>query len=526
MKSISFVSNMVVEPVGKMLEGAYEIEYRDLDSIVSTLSGRVESDYLVILLESRFFYEFYPDEASLQRVEFLHELIEGFRERNEAKVILSNLFDSFAFIESGLSQENIRALTEINLSIEKIKTGVSDVEICDLYSLGLRFGFDRLYNQRNRFLFQAPFTRKGAAEVALEIERAIARISRKRKKVLLLDGDNTLWGGIVGEDGIYGVACDENYPGIAYKRFQLYLAALRRSGLVLALVSKNNEEDLIELFEKRDMPLSMSDFVSWRIDWRPKSLNISEIASELNLGIESFLFIDDNPFEIEEVKNALPEIDTLLFDKENPLAMIERLSAVEGVCAHMVTEEDRNKSEQYRSEKRRAEVFGKSADMESFIKSLGIEILWWENEHSQLARISQLLNKTNQFNLTTKRYTQAEVEKMMREHTVLSFRVKDRFGDMGIVGVMILKDCFIDTFLLSCRVLGRGIEERIMDVAIERCGTSLRALYIPSQKNSQVENLYERLGFELLSVGEDGSKEYRFVSKKANRDYMSLKEGE
>jgi hypothetical protein len=111
---------MVVEPVGKMLEGTYEIEYRDLDSIVSTLSGRVESDYLVILPESRFFYEFYPDEASLQRVEFLHELIEGFRERNEAKVILSNLFDSFAFIESGLSQENIRVLTEINLSIEKI----------------------------------------------------------------------------------------------------------------------------------------------------------------------------------------------------------------------------------------------------------------------------------------------------------------------------------------------------------------------------------------------------------------------
>ncbi len=291
------------------------------------------------------------------------------------------------------------------------------------------------------------------------------------------------------------------------------------------MVSKNNEADVRELFEKRLMPLTLDDFIVTKINWRTKSENIAEIAYELNLGIDSLLFVDDNPFEIEEVRNALPQVGTLLLDKENPLENITRLEAEPSIHAVAITEEDRHKSEQYLGEKRRGEVFKSVADPEAFIRSLGITITWWRNNRAQLPRITQLINKTNQFNLTTRRYTQAEVEKIMERDTIFSFKVEDKFGDMGIVGVVIVRGGVIDTFLLSCRVLGRGIEERIIDVVLDECGEKLEAEYLPSSKNAQVEDLYERLGFEV--IGREGNaKHYRFAWRAGSKPYIEIKRGE
>ena len=338
--------------------------------------------------------------------------------------------------------------------------------------------------------------------MANEIKRKIELFFTKRKKVLVLDADNTLWGGIVGEDGVEGIKCDENYPGILYKRFQEQLKEISDSGIVLTLVSKNNFDDVKEVFDKRKMPLKWEDFLIKKINWTPKSQNIKEIASEINVGLDSLLFIDDNPFEIEEVKESIG-VDGILLTQENILEILDdiRLKAI------TITKEDRAKLEQYKSEQKRAEVFSKVDSIDDFIASLNIQINYWINNKNQLKRITQLINKTNQFNLTTRRYTESEVEQMMQKDKVFSFQVEDKFGDMGIVSVVIVKDGEIDTFLMSCRVLGRKIEEQIMKIVLENSSLPLKARYIKSPKNAQVKELYERLGFRLLSQNES-EKEY------------------
>ena len=523
-KSVLFLSNMILQPIKRELPEYIKPIFADIDSFVQTLNSSIESDYIVIVFDTRFFYDLYIDEEAFKQIDFIKALLKQFRQNNSAKIIIGNLFDRFLPFYTTCQTSQYHKLLELNMQIEALKEEISDIEICNIFALGTQMGYDRLYNDKNRFLFQSPFTKEGIKALSKAISDTIQRFESKRKKVIVLDADNTLWGGIVGEDGVDGVAIDENYPGIAYKRFQLYLKSLKESGLVLAMVSKNNQNDVKELFEKRSMPLGMEDFVTTRINWLPKSQNIKDIADELNLGLESFLFVDDNPFEIEEVKNRLG-IDTLLFDKANPLSSIEELSRIQSIHAIIVTQEDKLKSQQYKSEKARSEVFKDSTDIEEFIKSLNIEIEYWINNTSQIARITQLVNKTNQFNLTTKRYSQAQIEKLMSSQKVFSFRVKDRFGDMGIVGVAIIIDNTIDTLLLSCRVLGRGIEDRIMDILIKESKGNLNSVYIPSAKNMQVENLYDRLGFELIDT-KDGIKYYKYKYKAKTKEYIKVTKGE
>ena len=524
MKKISFLSNMILQPIKREFK-EYECEFFDLDSIVQTLQSQIDSDYLAIILEPRFFYDTFIDEGAYKRVEFLKALLKEFRKKNSSKILLSNIDDRAIGLDSK-SIANFRSdLNNLNLELNSFKDEISDLEIVDIVSISDEFGRAEVYNQKNRYLFQSPFTKKGLYLLSQKIKEAINLFETKRKKVIVLDADNTLWGGIVGEDGIDGIACDENYPGIVYKQFQKILLKIKESGIVLAMVSKNNLEDIKEVFQKRNMPLSLDDFVSIRVNWQPKSQNIKSIANELNLGVDSFLFIDDNPFEIEEVKRAIPTISTMLFDKDEPLNSINELLSRADIKAITITDEDKKKTQQYKSEKKRAEIFKEVGDIEEFIKSLNIKIEYWINNKSQLARVTQLINKTNQFNLTTRRYTEAEVEKMMEEDKVFSFKVVDNFGDMGIVGVVIVKSGHIDTFLLSCRVLGRGIEDRIMDIVILNTPELKSAEYIKSKKNMQVENLYEKLGFEAVEQSED-KKLYKFIGKEPKREYIKIVKGD
>ena len=524
MKRVSFLSNMILQPIKRELK-EYECQFFDLDSIVPTLHSKVDSDYLVLLLEPRFFYDTFIDEEAFERINFLKALLKEFRKNNKAKILLSNIDDKPLGVDTTSIAKFRDDLNRLNVELESFKQVISDLEIVDIVSIAYEIGHKELYNEKNRYLFQSPFTKKGISALSKKIKEAINRFESKRKKVIVLDADNTLWGGILGEDGIDGIAIDENYPGIAYKRFQKILLKLKDSGLVLAMVSKNNFQDIKELFQKRKMPLSLDDFVSLRVNWLPKSQNIKDIADELNLGVDSFLFIDDNPFEIQEVKSAIPQISTLQADKDNPLNTIDELLNRADIQTIVITNEDRKKTQQYKSEKKRAEVFKEVSDIEEFIKSLNIKIEYWINNKKQLQRITQLINKTNQFNLTTRRYTEAEVEKMMEEDKVFSFKVTDNFGDMGIVGVVIVKNGHIDTFLLSCRVLGRGIEDRIMDIVIANTLELKSAEYIPSKKNMQVANLYEKLGFELEKESND-KKIYRFVGKEPKREYIEIIKGD
>ncbi len=475
---VGFVSNYITKPFDRYLD--YEIFHYDISQIETTLMQKADSDVLVIILNNDY-----------EELEILRNLIVNFRKNNKTKILISNFWDTFLDISYS---QNIEKFTELHKKNRYLQTflDISDVNIINIYKLVQIYGINFLFNEKNKYLFQAPWTKEGAKIIAKEIDEKIKLFYTKRKKVLVLDADNTLWGGIVGEDGIEGIKCDENYPGILYKKFQLQLKEFLKSGIILTMVSKNNFEDVKEVFEKKEIPLKWDDFLIKKINWFPKSDNIKQIAKEINVGLDSLLFIDDNPFEIEEVKRV--EVDAILVNEENILTILNdiRLKSI------TITKEDREKFNQYKSEQLRSEVFKEVSSIDEFIKSLSIQIDFSVNNKNYLKRVTQLINKTNQFNLTTKRYTESEVEKMMENDTVFSFSVKDKFGDMGIVSVVIVRDGEIDIFLMSCRVLGRKIEDRIMKIVLNNISLPLKAKYIATPKNAQVENFYDKYGFKLI----------------------------
>jgi len=514
MLRIGFLSNIITAPFSALNRYLAELGYRseikhyDIGQILQVLNDKVVDDYLVLILDNTFFFENFIDEEAFERVYFLENLLRNFRGNNQAKVILSNIFYAFTNFNSSLNIEQYSKLIRLNEEINRISRGISGISVLNIFNLGMVIGFENLVKLKNKFLFQTPFSKKAIDAICKEISKHVYSYEKGRKKVCVLDADNTLWGGIVGEDGVDNIQIDENYPGIVYKYFQLQLKALKNSGILLCLVSKNNFEDVEEVFKKRNMPLKFEDFVALRINWLPKSKNILDIAEELNLGIDSFVFIDDSKFELEEVKERLKEVECYHFDTRNIIDNLKLLEKIFGFHALKITREDMFKTQQYIAEKKRAEIREQFGTPESFIESLGIKIYYSVNDKSHISRISQLTNKTNQFNLTTKRYSETDIEKFMQNNLVFDFKVVDKFGDMGIVGVVIVKEDIIDTFLLSCRVLGRRIEEKIIKIVQDETGKEkLRGIYLKTHKNAQVRDLYDRLGFKLI-FSNDEKREY------------------
>ena len=350
--------------------------------------------------------------------------------------------------------------------------------------------------------------------------RQLRAINASRKKCLVLDCDNTLWGGIAGEDGLEGIGLGTTYPGSAYNDFQKGLREAAAHGVVLALCSKNNENDVWEIFEKHpDMALKKADIAAFRINWNDKAANIAALAEELNIGADSMVVIDDSPAERELIKKALPGTEVPDFP-DQPYKLMPFLKNV--YEAHFriyaLTEEDRGKTEHYRQNARRKSDSGKFATVSAYLQSLGMVLNIEPLSRFNLPRIAQLTQKTNQFNLTTRRYTEADISGFAAKgHLVACASVSDKFGDNGITAVgIITRDgharAAIDSYLLSCRVLGRGIEEAFLKTLLNhlrRDGIQeVTAEYLPTRKNMQTEMFYEKLGFT-AAAGENGAKKYR-----------------
>jgi len=514
MLRISFLSNIMTTPFTMLQQylGRYhfqfEINHYDIDQIPQVLNSEIPDDYLIMVLDNTFFFDNFINQKAFEKVRFLKNLLMGFRKRNSSKVILSNVYYAFSDFNSSLNLAQYSKLIELNREIDNISQNIGGVSILNLFNLGARIGFENLVKMKNKFLFQAPFSKYAIGHVCKEISKHIYLYEKHRKKVCILDADNTLWGGIVGEDGVDNIQIDENYPGIVYKYFQHQLKILKETGILLCLVSKNNVVDLEDAFLTKNMPLKLEDFLVRKINWSPKSENVAEIAKELNLGLESFVFIDDSDFELTEVRENLKVVECYKFDTQNLVSNLHLLENIFGLNALKITKEDTAKTQQYIAEKKRTEVRDRFASLEDFIKTLNIKIYYSINNNSHIARISQLTNKTNQFNLTTRRYSETDIENLMNEHLVFDFKVVDKFGDMGIVGVVIVKENVIDTFLLSCRVLGRKIEEKIIQIVQDEVGKrTLRGIYLKTAKNGQVEDLYDRLGFQIV-YSDEKRKEY------------------
>lgn len=333
--------------------------------------------------------------------------------------------------------------------------------------------------------------------------------SRTPKKVLLLDLDNTLWGGLAGETEHTPVALSEEHSGLAYKNLQRVILQMQRQGVLLAIVSKNNEEDAMAILEGHPHMLLRSEhFAARRINWKPKHENILEIAGELNLGTDSFVFWDDNPGERSLIQEMLPEVVVPDFpEKPEDLAPAMAKIYRNYFEKPVLTKEDLEKTAQYTANAKRSGMQKAAASFDDYLKQLAIVVKRVKpGEHVE--RMTQLVNKTNQFNLTTRRMEQSEVQALLenKQKYVYLYQVSDCFGDNGVVAVVIVDVSdvpVIEEFVMSCRVMGRNIEYAIItDVEkdLQAKGFScLRGVYVPTAKNKPVEKLYEQLGYQKLN---------------------------
>jgi FkbH-like protein len=346
-------------------------------------------------------------------------------------------------------------------------------------------------------------------------------------KCLVLDLDNTLWGGIIGEDGLAGIKLGGDAEGEAFTAFQKYVKALRTRGIALAVCSKNNEEDARSVF--RDHPESVlreADFAGFFANWDPKPDNLRRIAASLNIGLDSLVFVDDNPVERNLVRQELPEVEVPEIG-EDPALFAEELHRSGLFEAFVLTDDDRKRADAYRSNADRSAVASIGTDIEAYLASLSMKVALRGFDSANLPRIVQLINKTNQFNLTTRRVTVAEVTAWMEDANCYTqtMRLEDRFGDSGLTGVLIAfheSDTLrIDNWLMSCRVLGRRIENvmiaSLFDYARNSGVRTIAGEYIPTAKNGQVCDLYDRLGFTRVESRADGRAIYRLAVANAGR---------
>jgi FkbH-like protein len=326
------------------------------------------------------------------------------------------------------------------------------------------------------------------------------------RKLLAVDLDNTLWGGIIGEDGIAGIRLGPpSAEGERYQDFQRYLKGMKDRGVLLAVVSKNNRQDAEEVFQKHECSvLHLDDFVAFRTGWGEKAASIQQLGEDLRLGLDSFVFLDDNPAERKAVRDALPEVLVPEISGE-PTESIEVLNRGLSFQALRLTAEDQTRSESYLATTKHETLRQSCSNMEQYLAELRMEIACGSVDSQTAVRVAQLINKTNQFNLTTRRYSLEEVERRMRSRDCRFwwFRLRDRFADHGLIAVLLVDvrgdEWLVDLWLMSCRVIGRGVEEymfnRLVEAALREGGRTARAQYIPTTKNGLVKDLLPRLGF-------------------------------
>ena len=399
---------------------------------------------------------------------------------------------------------------------------------CNVYVLPVKdavteLGRKNFYSSKMWYVGSMPYSMKGLTAIAGLIARYTSVIKGAKKKCVAVDLDNTLWGGVIGEDGVGGIQLSNNKEGARFKDTQRVLKKMKEQGVMLAILSKNNPEDVEPVFSHPDMVLQHEDFVAEVINWEPKTVNIRQLAADLNIGLDSFVFLDDNPVEREQMKAECPEVAVIDFPKDtSQLPGVVAKAYEEYFLTLEVTSEDTNKTAMYRSETKRKAEMHNAVSMEDFLKKLEMTMAIHFMIPEEEKRAVQLINKTNQFNVTTKRYSQEEVHAlaMGKDSDILTVHMADKYGDQGLVAVLIMKyagiEAEIDTFLMSCRVMGRKVEFEMMaqvkNLLQAKGIQTVRATYIRTEKNALVENLYEKLGFTVLDgmcTGFGDRKEYR-----------------
>jgi FkbH-like protein len=403
------------------------------------------------------------------------------------------------------------AIIEYNRSLAELARRYLTTVVIDVDSFASWMGHENWVDPRLWYLARMRFSQEAAKNLAGHYAATIASRLGKIRKCLVVDLDNILWGGVIGEDGINGIRLGGDGIGHAFVEFQDELCNLYQKGILLAVCSKNNQEDVLDVFRHHpEMRLREEQFASLRINWNDKVTNIREIADELNIGLDSLVFIDDNPVERTWVSSALSEVFVPEWPEDpsyykTALVKLE----IDQFLKLNITREDLQRGEIYTAQAKRRALQTTSSSLEDFYKSLEMQLTIGRADSYSIPRIAQLTQKTNQFNLTTRRYTDAEITLLSQsvESIVYWVELDDRFGSSGIIGVMILRlsaehTWIIDTFLLSCRAMGRTVENAMLGFVCQELhaigATKLIGKYIPTPKNKPAVDVYKKMGFHLV----------------------------
>jgi FkbH-like protein len=384
----------------------------------------------------------------------------------------------------------------------------NSVSIVDCEYLSALFGKQRWCDPRYWYLGKHAVALDALPLLARHTAAVMAADLGLTRKCLVLDLDNTLWGGIIGEDGLAGIRLGAGVEGEAFVAFQEYIRKLKNKGVILAVCSKNNEADAKEPFEKHpEMRLKLEDIAMFVANWQPKPDNLRAIAKTLDLGLDSLVFVDDNPVERAAIRQLLPEVDVIPLP-EDPAYYTRALSDYLMFEARSFTSDDLKRTDQYRSRAQIVELKASATNLDDFYRSLSMKAVVAPFDDFHLPRIAQLLGKTNQFNLTTRRHGMPQLQAFLQDSDCVHFylRLRDRFADHGLVSLMIAlrraNVLEIDTWLMSCRVLGRTVEATMLQHLFGRANelgcTSVRGIYIPTAKNAMAKDVFAKFGFTLV----------------------------
>ena len=480
------------------------------------------------------------NESGLILVLFIEDLINNLDSTNES---LQDKYNSFIQIlekRASLSNEpiiicfaknydqnilsNIKHNTNVNkfytwftnkLSI--LKENHKSIYLIDLNEIFYRFGSKEIFSDRNWYFARCRLSAKGLNILSESLLLVINRFSNAASKVLVLDCDNTLWGGIIGEDGIKGIILGQDGIGSAYVDFQKEIVRHANDGVLIVLASKNNDKDVWEVFDQHSgMYLKRDNVVTSKINWNEKAFNLKEVARELDLGLDSFVFWDDNPLERDKMKTLLPEVLTV--DVPNDIVQWPRLlRTINCFAKFKITEDDRKKSSQYKSRAKFISDLKGVEDIKNYLTSLNLSPKTFSIDDINIGRAEQLCIKTNQFNVRTKRHSATDLQNLKKNNEDFVFLIKlsDKYGDHGIVSLVclsIIEDnlIFLDTFLMSCRVLGRHLEAWILNEIIRRIKKKnarfLIAEFVNTKRNSLALEFLNTYGFKEVAKGSNLSK--------------------
>lgn len=500
-----------------------------------------DPDYTIIFESShKLLSQFYkshdsPVNFAEDKIGFIEKLYNTIQSRIKSRVIYCNfpgisdqVFGNFSNkVESSFvfQQHKLNYLLSSQLAI-----GKDNFFIADLVSIQNKWGRDFMFSPSIYVNTEMVLSIDALPIVAHHIFSIISSLEGKFKKCLILDLDNTTWGGIIGDDGLEKIQIGNLGIGKAFTEFQYWVKALQKRGVILAVCSKNDEDKAKEPFEKHpDMVLKLEDIAVFVANWENKVDNIRKIQSILNIGFDSMVFLDDNPFERNIVRENLPEVCVPELP-EDPAHYLEYLYSLNLFETTSFSENDTERTKQYQVEAQRAVALENFTNVEDFLKSMNMVSDVQPFSHFSKPRISQLTQRSNQFNLRTVRYTEQEIEYLMNSdrHYTISFTLEDKYGDNGLIAVIVLekKDnqtLFIDTWLMSCRVLKRGMEDFTLNTIIETAKKHnykyIVGEYIPTAKNQMVKDHYEKLGFVeqnekwILNVDDYQSQKVYIISK-------------